>query len=402
MNENKVEKKNIFKDFFKSIPNFFIKLKENIKNLTKKSKILLGIVTILVLILILILISSIMVGTRYGNKSGNINNNGFAVKNSGSTIISYINTVDISDNSENYKNSGVFEINSKGKAKIYEVFDEKVYAYSVNKSGNWIYYMKVDENTSSRSIIKTNGKKSITLVENLSSYEKNTDYLLNNYQLMYVVGDYVYYINENLNLSRIKVNGKTKEVIRDEIKVSDFQVYNGYIYINNTDDELIKVNLKDFEDKKHLSSINANDFQVEKEYIYYIDKSDKLVRTNLDGNEEKTIIDKEVKSFNVVDKDIYYFSEYKGESKNENGSTDITNEYAIFKLDIKKNDTIKIVETATSYSHINVVGKWIYYNDKIEGDYYYYTMYRIKTNGEEKQDLMTVIPDTDKKQKSEN
>ena len=235
MNENKVEKKNIFKDFFKSIPNFFIKLKENIKNLTKKSKILLGIVTIL------ILISSIMVGTRYGNKSGNINNNGFAVKNSGSTIISYINTVDISDNSENYKNSGVFEINSKGKAKIYEVFDEKVYAYSVNKSGNWIYYMKVDENTSSRSIIKTNGKKSITLVENLSSYEKNTDYLLNNYQLMYVVGDYVYYINENLNLSRIKVNGKTKEVIRDEIKVSDFQVYNGYIYINNTDDELIKV-----------------------------------------------------------------------------------------------------------------------------------------------------------------
>ncbi len=397
MSEDKAKNSNVFCE---KVKDSLIRLKENIKNLTMKSKIILGIVTIIVFILIITLISTIR--TSYGNKSGNINNIGFAVKSGGSTIISYINTVDESDNSENYKSSGLFEITSSGKAKVYEKFDKNVYAYSINKIGNWVYYMKVDENNSTRSIVKTNGNKSINLVENLSSYEKNSDYLLNNYQLMYVIDDYVYYINENLNLARVKINGKTKEVIRDEIEVSDFQIYDGYIYINNIDNEFVKINLKDFEDKKTISSINANDFQVERKNIYYIDKSDKLIRTNLEGKEEKTIIDKDIKSFNVVGKDIYYFSEYNGENTNEEGTTDITNEYAIFKLDTKKNETKKIVETATSFSYINVVGKWIYYNDKIDGDYYYYTIYKVKTDGTNKQDLATLIPDSEKNEKSEN
>lgn len=391
MSEKK-EKKNVFKEalskvkeFFKNIPDCFTRLKESIKNMEKKNKIILGVVTGVILIALIILIIVLAIGTRYGNTIGNTNNQGYAVKDGSKVIVSYKNTSDSEETSENYQRSGVYSISSNGKVETYETFGDKTYAYSISKVGNWVYYMKVDEINSTRDIVKTNGNKRTVLVDDMSSYEKNTEYLLENYQLMEVVDDYVYYINENLNLSRVKTNGKVKEVIRDDIEVSDFQIYDGYIYINNTDNEFIKVNLKDFEDRTVLSNINANDFQVEKKYIYYLDKSDKLVRTNLDGEEETVIVDKEVKSFNVVKNDIYYFSEYEGNS--EEGQAGAANSYAIFRLNTKKNETSKIVETSVAHSSINVVGKWIYYNDKIENDYYYSTIYRVKTDGTEKEDL---------------
>lgn len=392
MSENK-EKKNVFKamlekvkEFFKSLPDAFTRLKESIKNMERKNKIILAVVCAVVLVLLIVLIVSLINGNKYGNTAGNINNAGYVVKDGSGVVLSYVNTYDSSEDSDNYQRSGVYGVKSNGKIKTYETFGEKTYAYSINKIGNWVYYMKVDVNNSTRDIVKTNGNKRIVLVDNMSSYEKNTEHLLENYELLQVAGKYVYYINENLNITRMKTNGKEKEVIRDEIKVSDFQVYKDYIYINNIDGEFIKVSLKDFEDKTMLSNINANNFQVEGKYIYYIDKANKLVRTNLDGEEEKVIVDKEIKSFNVVKNDVYYFAEYKAENAEE-GAVGITNAYAIFKLNVKKNETTKVVETDASYSNINVAGKWIYYNDKIKDDYYYYTIYRVKTDGSEKEDL---------------
>ena len=392
MSENN-GKKNVFKaalekvkDFFKSIADCFTRVIENVKNMERKNKIILAVISIVVLVLLVVLIVSLTSRYRYGNTAGNINNAGYVVKDGSGVVLSYVNTYDSSEETEKYQKSGVYGVKSNGKVKTYETFEDKIYAYSINKVGNWVYYMKIDENNSTRDIVKTNGKKRIVLVDNMSSYEENTEHLLENYELLQVAGKYVYYINENLNITRIKTNGKEKTIIRDEIKVSDFQVYKDYIYINNIDGEFIKVSLKDFEDETMLKNINANNFQVEGKYIYYIDKANKLVRTNLDGEEEKVIVDKEVKSFNVVKNDVYYFAEYKAENAKE-GAVGITNAYAIFKLNVKKNETTKVVNTEASYSNINVAGKWIYYNDKIANDYYYYTIYRVKVDGTEKEDL---------------
>ena len=405
MSENK-EKKNVFKEalgkvkeFFKNIPDGFTRLKENIKNLEKKNKIILGVVTGVILIALIVIIIILVIGTRYGNTLGNTNNHGLVAKDGSKVIISYINTIESDEVSENYQRSGVYSISSNGTVKTYETFTDNIYAYSINRIGNWVYYMKVDEINGTRDIVKTNGKDRIVLVDNMSSYSNDageTEYLLENYDLMTVVDDYVYYINENLNLSRIKTNGKDREVIKDDIEVSDFQVYDGYIYINNTDNEFIKINLKDFEDRVVLTNINANDFQVDDDYIYYIDKSDKLVRTNLNGEEETVIVDKVVKSFNVVKNDIYYFSDYEGD--NEEGEAGVANSYAIFRLDTKKNETSKIVETEVAYSNISVVGDYIYYEDKFEDDYYYSTIYKIKTDGTEKEDLSSKVSSAEVKE----
>lgn len=386
MSENK-EKKNVFKSFFKAIPEKCTRLGESIRNLDQKGKIIFCTISVLIVVLLIILILSLIIGTRYGNTRGNTNNNGYAVKDGGKVIVSYINTATSKEDSEGYHQSGLYKMETDNKMYAYAKFNEDEQAYSLNRVGSWLYYMKVNKKDGTRSIVRTKKNKEEVLVDKISSYKSNTEYLLDNYQLLQVVDNYIYYINENLNLSRLKVNGKTRVVIRDEISVSDFQISNGYIYIKNTDDELIKVNLNDFEDKKEISEININDFQVEKNYIYYIDKSEKLVRSDLDGKNEETIVDDEVKTFNIVNDTAYYFAEYRSESQDENGVTTVSSGYAIFKKEIKKNETTKIVDAETSYSNINVVGKYIYYNDRIKDDLYYDTIYRVKIDGTDKQDL---------------
>ena len=401
------EKKNVFKtafekvkEFFKNIPDNFTRLKENIKNMEKKNKIILGIVSAVILIVLIVIIVLAIIGTRYGNTSGNTNNKGFAVKDGSKVIISYINNNE--EETENNHRSGVYGISSNGKVTTYETFTDDIVSYSVNRSGNWIYYMKIDTQNGTRDIVKTNGKKREVLVNDIScyrnnaEYQENTEHLFDNFELLSVVDNYVYYINDNLNLSRTKTNGKDTEIIRDDIEVSDFQIYEGYIYINNTDNEMIKINLKDFEDKQDLENVNANEFQVEKDYIYYIDKADKLVRTNLSGEEETVVVDKDVKSFNVVKNDIYYFSDY--ETNAEEGEAGSANKYAIYRLNTKKNETSKIVETEVAFSNINIVGDYIYYEDRIQDNYYYNTLYRVKTDGTEKEDLSGKISSAEVKE----
>lgn len=401
------KKKNVFKtafgkvkEFFKNIPDNFTRFKESIKNMEKKNKIILGIVSAVILIVLIVVIVIAIIGTRYGNTSGNTNNKGFALKDGNKVVISYINNNE--EETENNHRSGVYSISSSGKVKTYETFTDDIVAYSVNKSGNWIYYMKVDAQNGTRDIVKTNGNKREVLVNDIScyrnnaEYQENTEHLFENYELMSVVDNYVYYINDNLNLSRTKTNGKNTEIIRDDIEVSDFQIYEGYIYIKNTDDEMVKIDLKDFENKQDLENVNANDFQVDKDYIYYIDKADKLVRTNLSGEEETVIVDKNVKTFNVVKNDIYYFSDYEGTS--EEGEAGVANKYAIYRLNTKKNETNKIVETEVAYSNINVVGDYIYFEDRIQDNYYYNTLYRVKTDGTEKEDLSGKISSAEVKE----
>ena len=124
MSENN-EKKNAFKDFFKSIPEKCTRLGESIRNLDQKGKLSFCGGSLLVIVLLMILIISLVVGTRYGNTRGNSNNNGYAVKDGGKVIVSYINTAGSKDDSERYYQSGIYKIDS----------DKKMYAYF---GRNWL------------------------------------------------------------------------------------------------------------------------------------------------------------------------------------------------------------------------------------------------------------------------
>jgi len=61
--------------------------------------------------------------------------------------------------SEGYHNSGIYKIESDNKMYAYAKFEPGVKAYSINKMGSWIYYMKVYENEGKRSVVKTKNNK---------------------------------------------------------------------------------------------------------------------------------------------------------------------------------------------------------------------------------------------------
>ena len=87
----------------------------------------------------------------------------------------------------------------------------------------------------------------------------------------------------------------------------------------------------------------------------------------LQNNNSKKVIDKYVRTFNIVGKTIYYVAQ-----NNE--------EIAIYKVKTNGKKEEKIVDLQSVNVYINVVGNWIYYTDNTEDSIYYYSIYRIKTN----------------------
>ena len=89
-------------------------------------------------------------------------------------------------------------------------------------------------------------------------------------------------------------------------------------------------------------------------------------------NNERTVIDKKLKTFNIYEKTIYY-------AVNEN------NEQAIYKMKLSGKNNEKIVDLSSANVIICIVGDWIYYTDLVENSPYYYALYRVKTNGKDRQ-----------------
>ena len=96
------------------------------------------------------------------------------------------------------------------------------------------------------------------------------------------------------------------------------------------------------------------------------------MKLNLKDNTDKEVIERKVKTFNIYEKTIYY-------AVNEDS------EQAIYKKKINGKKTEKVTDLSSANVIISVVGKWVYYTDKIEDSPYYYTIYKVKTNGEDKQ-----------------
>ena len=130
--------------------------------------------------------------------------------------------------------------------------------------------------------------------------------------------------------------------------------------------------------KKNGSSIEKigngiDSFQIVGNDVYYISKANQyLMKLNLKDNTDKEVIERKVKTFNIYEKTIYY-------AVNEDS------EQAIYKGKINGKKTEKVTDLSSANVIISVVGKWVYYTDKVEDSPYYYTIYKVKTNGEDKQ-----------------
>lgn len=224
---------------------------------------------------------------------------------------------------------------------------------AINKGNNGNYIRQIVK-------IKPNGEKKQVLVDNIETTSIGNDSLN-------VSDGWVYYLNSDSKLEKVKTNGEKRQQISDE-EIVYFQISGKYIYYTTKDDDFKRMKKNGSNSEKFENGIGA--FQIVEDNVYYISKANKhLMKLNLKDNKDTEVVNKKIKTFNIYEKTIYY-------AVNEN------DEQAIYKMNISGKKNEKVVDLQSSNVVINVVGKWIYYTDKVENSPYYYTIYRVKTNGE--------------------
>ncbi len=360
--------KSFFSKMKSSILNLYSKIKKSIvslidkiKKMDKKKKIILLVVSIIILILIITGICLLIFSGKKETSMGNLNNKGIAATSGGDVYFHYFNTNIEEDG--NVDNNGLYEM-SGNKLKM---LDKQSLIRSVNVSGNWVYYVSIDEQDYHREIIKIskNGKNKTVLVDDIEAKDPSGGEML-------VHGNNIYFIGSGYKLETMKKNGKDRKQLSNEEMIS-FQIVDKEIYFLSLDYELKKMSING-ENIEDVTSINITSFQVEEDSVYYIDKSDEnLKKMDLNGENVSSVIDGVVRYYNITDGNLYY------------QKTSEDNTSSIYKMNLKKNEETKVVDLSGSYTTICIVGKWMYYVDKIENNYYYYTVYRVKTNGDKKE-----------------
>ncbi len=351
------EKKENFK-FLKNIS-------ERFKTIDEKKKKFIIVISIIVATLIVIsIVTSITLALTIndaGKIAGNLSNEGFAIQKGNKAYLS--NTL-INSGDESVK-SGLYEISNKNTSKLITT-DE--YVKSINFYKGDLYYLAINKSENGNYIrqvvkIKPNGDKKQILVDNIE-----TTTIANN--SLNVSDGWVYYTNSDNKLEKVKKNGEKRQQISDE-EIVKFQISGKYIYYTTKDDDFKRMKKNGSNIEKFENGIDS--FQIVSNDVYYISKSNgHLMKLSLKDNTDTEIVDKKIKTFNIYEKTIYY------------AVNDVT-EQAIYKIKTNGKKNEKIVDLESANVFICVIGNWIYYTDKVENSPYYYTIYRVKTNGENKE-----------------
>lgn len=330
---------------------------------SKKKKNIIIIAIIVILLVIISIVTSIILASTVGNAgkvAGNLNNDGFAIAKGNNVYLS--NT--LVDSGES-KEKGLYEISSKNTSKLITQDD---YIKSINYYKGNLYYLAINKNEEGNFIrqivkIKPNGEKKEIIVDNIETVSIGNNSLN-------VSDGWIYYLNSDYKLEKVKTNGEKRQQISEEELVC-FQISGKYIYYTTKDDDFKRMKKDGSAIEKLENGIDS--FQIFSNNVYYISKSNKhLMKLNLKDKSDTEIVARKIKTFNIYEKTIYY-------AVNEN------DEQALYKMKINGKENKKIVDLASANVYICVADDWIYYTDKVEDSPYYYTIYRIKTNGKNKE-----------------
>lgn len=244
------------------------------------------------------------------------------------------------------KEDGIYKENTKETKKI----SEDIAKY-LNIEGKYLYFLeKSDEDKFNLVKMKINGKDKQTIVENIDDK-------------MIMVENGIIYYSQNENLFRIKVTGKDRKKILEQ-NVLSYQVKNNQIYYVYTDGReyiLAKMNL-DGTNSKDLETQCDINFYVKHNKIYYIKAEYNIekyeydytlcsIQTNGKNKKEIAEISNTQKQINMAEDGIYYLT------------TEDYEKYEIFKIKYNGENISKIAETSMN-SKMNIINKVVYYIDK--------------------------------------
>lgn len=265
---------------------------------------------------------------------------------------------------------GIYKIKNKAKEASQKISDE--YGLYLNVSENYIYYL--DEQTQSIIKVKANGKEKQVVIEKVDL------------RPFVVEKNWIYYF-EASSFYRIKTNGKDKTKISDK-DITYYQLSDNWIYYSYSYDGkqiIARVN-KNGKNDKILDEDTSKHFFLSKSKIYYILENYNYekyayeyelysINTNGKNKEKITNISGEINTdtFNANKGELYYAKE------DENAKL------SIYKINLKGKKEEKIVELNAYSTSINVYDSYIYYMDI--DDLQNTRIYRIKTNGTEKEQL---------------
>ncbi|MBR3132812.1 MAG: DUF5050 domain-containing protein [Clostridia bacterium] len=338
----------------KSFKNFF----EKIKELDNKKKMIIMVSSFIALLFIVIAVVLLNVLRDKEVSMGNINNRGMVDTAGGKTYLYYYNT-DV-ENGDNDKN-GLYKISGN---KVQELDKQKNVRY-INASGNYIYYLV--ENDENKEIVKIskNGKNRTVLVDDIETGGATKNEI-------WVKGKNIYFIGSNNKLEVINKKGEDRKQVSNE-EMLCFQIVNKDIYFISADYELKKMSLNG-ENVEKITNTNISSFQIYNKKIYYLNMNDEyLYEMDLDGDNAKEVIKNFVRYYNISDGYLYY------------NKTNEDNKMSIYRRKLNSKEDEKVVDLEGTYTYIGISGNWMYYIDKIEDNYYYYTTYRVKLNGKDKQ-----------------
>lgn len=314
------------------------------------------------LVVLIIIVVFVILGMYFynrngvGNTIGNIRNYGYGTV-SGNWIY-YLSP------NENSSSVGIFKIKKDGTdPKQLYMSDGTQEIISINVVGNYVYFigMNTDEYTDDDSIdnkiyrMKTDGSN----LEVINDNEIN-----NNCYEMYVINGYIYYIDTNANVAKMNLDGSNKTVVSE----------NGTGFLGITEDYIIYNVVTDQEDVyiTYIMDINGENqrpiienrrlysVNIEGEYIYYTNDEKQICRTKIDSNNEEIISDNEAYNLNVNNGFAYYLN-YKDAAQD-----DYT--VCIYKIDLNAEDKTPVIikELDTYSSFLNIVGNWALYMDTNE------------------------------------
>lgn len=345
-----------------NIKDFFINMKNLVKQFIIENKKLSIIIAII--LFVMIIGGGIIANTKskIGNTSGNLNNSGFSVEKDG--WIYYVGL-------ENSNTDGIYKINSNGENKQKVTSDYGLY---LNKSGKFLYYLDAADGKYNIVKVQTDGTNKEVIIDNVDTSK------------ITVINDWIYYFKD-FNFYKTKTNGEEKQILSkksiDNYEINGDWIY--YSYINDGKYVIAKMRTNG-EDVIKIDNDSSNIFFINNNDIYYIyesyneEKSEHnyelyKVKTNGEKKEKITNIGKNVKleNINFDGEKIYYLK------ANEN------NELAMYSIKLNGKDESKIVDIQGFSTMININDGWIYYTDQNDnGDS---QMFRIKTDGKEKQCL---------------
>lgn len=320
----------------------------------KKISIIIGIILIAIIAIIIFVCNR---KTKIGNTNTNLNNLGFATQNNG--WVYYLGF-------DEGQSDGIYKLKGNKNKKI---IDD--YALYLNESDKNIYYLDSEENIVK---IKTNGEDKETVIEDVD-IEK-----------FIIVDDWIYYFDE-AKLCKIRTNGKEKQIILEK-SIENYEFNKDCIYYSYKDNgKYIIAKIKtNGEDNIKISENTGATFFIKGNYIYYIyenyyeennEYKNELWKTKINGKNKEKIADLSEKmyinSVNFNGNEIYYLKK------------DEETKLAIYKINLKEGKETKVVDVNGYVTYLNIIDNWIYYPDVDENGND--AMFRIKTNGTEKQNL---------------